>query len=264
MYLKSRPRKSLSVISTLVLVLFLMTACQSNKEFKKDEQIAVQNDEGNSDSNAMQGLNPKLKLMTNPSPVILTGLNEHRLVGIYKTIIDSSNKGIRKWSSYLHSGYADSETIAHFMPGLDILYGFNLINLSHYNLKTEKSNLLFNHPVLIKTLYYPSFLQDSLNKLPVNRNYFLISVYDEDSNKDSLLNRKDLRRFYYFSDSTTTKIDLLPKFYSIVKSQYDSKNDIMYLFANADLNKNGSIETIEPMHIFYIDLKSPKQSKRMY
>jgi len=144
------------------------------------------------------------------------------------------------------------------------LYGFNLLNIAHYDMKSEKLKFLFDRPALVKTLYYPSTVQDSIDKKPINRDYYLISVYDEDTNKDTLINRKDLRKFYYFDASCTIKTQLVPNDYSVVRSQYDYKNDVMYIFAKQDTNKNGTGDIKEPTHIFWIDLKAPFKAKKMY
>jgi hypothetical protein len=150
------------------------------------------------------------------------------------------------------------------MPGIDILFGYNLLNIAHYDLKQEKGNFLFNHPVLVKTFYYPSFEQDSIDKQPINRNFYLVSVYDEDTNKDTLINKNDLRRFYLFDSSCIVKTQIIPTNYSVIRSQYDSKNDIMYIFARLDENKNGTQDKSEPVNVFWFSLKAPSKAKRLY
>jgi hypothetical protein len=150
------------------------------------------------------------------------------------------------------------------MPGIDLLYGYNLLNVGHYDVKTEKLNFLFDRPVLVKSLYYPSFEQDSIDKKPIDRNYFFVSAYDSDTNGDTLINKSDLRRLYYFNADCTEKIQLLPAQYSAMRSQYDYGNDVMYVFARHDENNDGKAEKNEPIHIFWIDLKSPVLSKRLY
>jgi hypothetical protein len=118
--------------------------------------------------------------------------------------------------------------------------------------------------VLVKSLYYPSFVQDSLYKKPITRNYYLVSAYDVDTNRDTLLNKKDLRRFYYFNATCSEKIQLLPPDYSVVRSEYDPKNDVMYIFARHDDNANGIIDRKEPLHIFWLSLTKPAAAKRLY
>jgi hypothetical protein len=41
-------------------------------------------------------------------------------------------------------------------------------------------------------------------------------------------------------------------------------NDVMYLFARHDANRNGMAEKKEPLHIFWLNLKSPMKATRMY
>lgn len=257
------------IFSLLIVFCF---SCSSKRTDTKDEQIVAINtieDETPNDSasNSISGNVAMSQIPTFPNNIILTGLVNHRLVSIYKqrqqgntTIVDD----IRQKVSYSEYEGSDNVEYTHYMPGIDILSGYKLLNISHYDFTLEKQNLFFNKPVLIKTLYYPSFEQDSINKIAVNRNYYLVSVYDEDTNKDTVINKKDLRHFYYFDETATTKTILLPKDYSVMRSQYDYGKDIMYLFAKLDVNKNGIIDKNEPLHIFWIDLKNPQKGKRLY
>jgi len=124
--------------------------------------------------------------------------------------------------------------------------------------------MIFPKPVLVRTLYYPAFSKDTLNYSPVVRNYYLISAYDQDTNKDGFINIKDLRRFYYFSLDASQKQLLVPANYTVYKSEYDPANDYMYVLAQLDENNNGNIEEKEPVQIFWINLKDPMQAGKLY
>lgn len=257
-------------ISTIFLVTFCIIACSKKNDKQSEEQIAISSTtdlENNNDSllNSVSGNLTMKQISTFPNKVILTGLNDHRLVSVYKSKAIKSKTENAIISSYSYDNdESGDESSEHFMPGIDILFGYNLLNIAHYDLKLETGNFLFNHPVLVKTLYFPSFIQDSLDNQPINRNYYLASVYDEDTNKDSLINKNDLRRFYHFDSSCKEKKHLIPSDYSVVRSQYDSKNDIMYVFARHDENKNGTHDKSEPVRIFWFSLKSPDIAKLLY
>jgi hypothetical protein len=251
---------------TIFFSALVLLSCSSGKKDFKEEQIVVvasDNDTESSGQDTSTAVNLTLaQIQTKPSSVILTGLPNHRLVTVYH-----SQKGYDKYSriSSYGSSYGEEETGHwHYMPGIDLLSGYNLLNVAHYDMLTGQTNYLFQHPVLINSLYYPSFYQDSLDKKPVNRNYYLVSVYDNDSNKDSLINRKDLRHLYCFDAACKQKTNLLPTNYSVMRSQYDPQNDAMYLFATFDANNNGYIETKEPQHVFWFSLNNPMPAKRMY
>jgi hypothetical protein len=259
-----------AVLLSLVLSLInLSYSCNRQRADLKDEQIRIGLSDtltaGNSQIPAEPGLDSTGGITAYPNSVILTGLAEHRIVTIYRIKAGHNAqerlKFFRGSSDYYTS---DGDESGYYMPGIDILYGFNLVNLAHYNMRTEKMNLLFQKPVLVKTFYYPSFVLDSIDKKPIVRNYFLVSVYDEDTNKDTLINRKDLRRIYSFDADCQSKIRLVPENYSVVRSQYDSQNDVMFLFARKDVNRNGTIDEEEPMNIFWINLKSPNSAKLIY
>lgn len=248
-----------------------LLACSSKKTGEKDEQLRVSaTDTVSVDTTAGNSIHGNLtlsQLNTTPHKVILTGLPQHRLITVYKIQPPKKPKEIDRFSSYSESYYHDYEAKdyqTHFMPGIDLQFGYNLVNIAHYDLLTEKMNYLFDQPVLIKSLYYPSFEQDSLHKKPINRDYYLVSVYDADTNADTLVNRRDLRRIYHFNASANVKTQLIPSDYSVQHSQYDSQNDVMYIYARKDANKNGMADKDEPVHVFWISLKTPGPAKRMY
>jgi hypothetical protein len=152
----------------------------------------------------------------------------------------------------------------HFMPGLSIVYGYNMVNVSHYDSETQSQKNFFEKPVLIKNLYYPSFSKDTLNYKPVDRDYYMVSVYDEDTNKDGFINVRDLRRFYLLDTHGENKKPLVPVSYSVFKSEYDPANDFMYVFAKQDENEDGKADELEAIHVFWIDLTNPERAGRVY
>jgi hypothetical protein len=263
--------KQLFLLILLNLSLLLLVGCSTKNGEVNDEQIKIQDNEKTNQAdtvfaNTIKGNLSLNQIASKPHTVILTGLEEHRLVTVYR------NQSVPK-SEYDYSlskrSYDDANTYQrereeHFMPGIDLIYGYNLLNIAHYDFITEKLNFLFDRPVLVKSLYYPSFVQDSLYKKPINRNYFLVSVYDTDTNQDTLISRSDLRRFYYFNATCSERIQLVSAEYSVERSEYDPKNDVMYVFARLDIDKNGKTEKKEPLHIFWISLKQPEKAKRLY
>lgn len=246
-------------------------SCNRHSEFKDKERISVsseiEQEEGtDSTANSIAGNLTIDQMSTTPNSVILTGLPEHRFITIYKSKAENNKSNDPSKSReyyYSYDGY-EYNNESHFMPGLDIQYGYNLLNLAHYDMKTGKTNVLFKRSALIKTFYYPSFEQDSINKVPVTRNYYLISVYDEDTNKDKIVSRKDLRKFYYLDAGCNTKTQLIPDGYCVMRSQYDAGNDAMFIYAKYDQDKNGAVDKKEPLHLFSVDLKNPTLARRMY
>jgi hypothetical protein len=117
---------------------------------------------------------------------------------------------------------------------------------------------------IVRTLYFPGVLKDSLNKKEISRNFFLVSAYNEDTNHDSLINNKDFRRFFYIDILNETQVSLLPNHFSAIRSSYDFKNDVMTIRARKDENINGVLEKTEPVSIFLLDLKNPTVLKQIY
>ncbi|MFM7856816.1 MAG: hypothetical protein ACKO96_34035, partial [Flammeovirgaceae bacterium] len=73
-----------------------------------------------------------------------------------------------------------------------------------------------------------------------------------------------LRRLYLFNINGERKKALIPEEYSVFKSEYDSDNDFMFVFAQLDSNSNGRQDDGEPIHIFWIDLKDPSNTGRQF
>ena len=262
-----------TTIIPLLITFYVFTGCSGNRLSEIGFAVSPRNE--NNEENKVDGISKdSLNLMTKPSSVLLTGNPRYRLTTIYKINYKRNNYN-RDSTSFIgsndfHYNYGDIGTTQgnqwnyNLVPGLEAVYGYNLVNVSHYDTETLKRKDFFPKPVLIKTLYYPSFSKDTLNHNPVTRNYCMVSVYDDDTNKDGFINMKDLRRFYYFDVNAENKRPLIPVNYSVYKSEYDPANDFMYVFAQLDGNGNGIAEDREEIHIFWIDLKNPEKTGRHY
>jgi len=258
-------RRVRTLISVLTLVC-LITSCSRGKQEQKGFQVRSENNEVEQESELKED---SLNFETQPNGVLLTGVSNVRLTTIYKVNFykDKKTTFIGSNSFYYEYRYEKSEGNNwnnNLMPGIGAIYGYNMVNVSHYDIKENKQKNFFEKPVLIKTLYYPAFSKDTLNHQPVNRKYFIISAYNEDTNKDGFINQKDLRRIYLFDINGEKQKALIPENYSVFKSEYDPDNDFMYVFAQLDKNKNGQRDEGEPIHIFWINLKDPTQTGKLY
>jgi hypothetical protein len=245
----------------------LITACSNEK--LEEKGFSVDAIAENSETGEVDGLNrDSLKFETRPSEVLLTGIPNIRLTTVYKVNFNKKNQTTFIGSNDFYYDYAESDAANnwnnHIMPGVTAVYGYNMVNISHYSIAENKQKNFFEKPVLIKTLYYPSFSKDTLNYKPVNRQYFMVSVYNDDTNKDGFINLKDLRRIYLFDINGESPKALVPENYSVFQSTYDSDNDFMYVFAQLDANHNGKRDENEPIHIFWIDLKDPNKTGQLY
>lgn len=260
----------LLALGILIIALFFSwKSCTKNQI--EDKGFAVNNSqtsERNQDE-IVEGLSKdSIKFETRPSNVLLTGISNIRLTSLYKV-----NLNKRDGTTFIGSNnylYNDTELgqgnnwNGNLIPGLEGVYGYNFVNVSHYDIQNYKKKEFFEKPVLIKTLYFPSFSKDTLNYRAVKRNYFLVSVYNDDTNKDGFINQKDLRRFYLFDSNGDRQKELVPPNYSVFKSEYDFDNDFMFVFAQLDKNNNGQIDDNEPVNIFWVDLKDPNKTGRQY
>lgn len=187
-----------------IIGLTLLISCTPKRKFQKGFQ--VNNIEENSEISKIDGLDKdSLKFETRPGGVLLTGVPNVRLTSIFKvnykkdkkTTFIGSNNFITKEENYEYNPTNANIWNNHVLPGFEAVYGYNFVNISHYEIKENKQKLFFEKPVLIKTFYFPSFTKDTLNNKPVNRNYFIVSLYNDDTNKDGFINANDLRRIFY-------------------------------------------------------------------
>ena len=70
------------------------------------------------------------------------------------------------------------------MAGFETIYGDEMVNVSLFDVEKQEQKLFFEKPVLIENVYYPSATRDTLQNKNVNRNFYMISCYDEDTDKD--------------------------------------------------------------------------------
>ncbi len=254
------------IISTLILI---TTGCKEDHLEEKGFQVSPTS-EATEEDRATWINQDSLKFDTRPSNVLLTSDPNIRVTTIYKVNFNKERKATFIGSNSYYGNYTEivntigNEWNYNFMPGLSAVYGYNMVNISHYDIATNKQKNFFENPVLIKTFYFPAYSKDTLNFKPVSRNYFMISVYNEDTNKDGFINLKDLRRLFLFDINGDKQKALVPENYSVLKSEYDQENDFMYVFAKLDENQNGQLEDSEPIHIYWIDLKDPGKSGRQY
>jgi hypothetical protein len=219
---------------------------------------------------------------TRPGAVLLTGIKKLRLTPVF--LVNFNPKTRESWVGtirhhYTYDDYSESFeygslpdgrpkrlAVQHgnYLPGLEVVNGFRMVNIMHSNLETGQNSRVFSNPVLIHNLYFPSTTLDSILGIPVFRNYCLVSVFDEDTNKDGLLNAKDFRRFFYISPENGQIQPLLNRNYSVLGSDYDAFNDYMIVKAKLDENQNGLMEINDPVHLYWIDLKDPLHRGRLY
>ncbi|WP_153795810.1 hypothetical protein [Foetidibacter luteolus] len=248
--------------------LLLLFSCAPKKPVK-EESIPISEIEAPGQADSSKGLATSksfTQINTAPNTVILTGMNNIRLFSVYKTgSRQDNNLAYDEGTSYYDNGENDNQegNYKYFMPGIDIIPGYNLLNIGHYQVDKDSLSYFFEKPVLIKTLYFPGVKKDSLDKKEVSRDFFLVSVYNADTNNDSLISNKDLRRFFFIDALNRTRISLLPEGYSAVRSSYDYKNDMMFIYTRQDANNNGTAERTEPVHIFLLNFKNPAVLKRL-
>ena len=209
-------------------------------------------------------------LIVRPGGVLLTVLSDIRLTPVYKVNFSDDDETPYTGSTEFHFKYDEEDPDnhqnwnGHLFPGFEAVYGFNMVNVSHYDFATKSTKNLFPQNVLVGTLYYPAFTKDTVNGALVERKFMMVSAYTADTNKDGFINLKDLRSMYLFNMQGEMQNRVVPEGYSVYKSEYDQANDCMYIHAQFDENKNGMRDPSEPTHVFWINLNNPAGTGRVY
>ncbi len=261
--------KTATIVLLFCISILLMSGCSGQQSFDKGFPVSPETQSVSKED--IHGIyQDSISIKTRPGSVLLSAFPEYRLTPIYKLNFNKSDEHYFTGSNYYYRNYSEigytqgNQWHYNFMPGLNAVYGYNMVNVALKDVQSQKQTLLFDKHVLIKTLYIPSISKDTLNQKPVKRNYYLVSVYDEDTNNDAYISQKDLRRFYLFDLDGNCIANLVPENYSVISSQYDYANDMMYVYAQLDENKNGQREETEPVHIFWIDLNNPDSNGQQY
>lgn len=256
----------IALLSLSLILMFVSRSCDSRPASEKGFAV----DRGTSDDSGSGDPSDTLEFATRPYGVLLTKEERYRLIPIFKLNYNKRSKRYFTGSTKFYRSYGegDSEEInnwnGNYMPGFEAAYGYNMVNLSQFDVEQKEDRSFFEEPVLINTVYFPALSRDTLNGEPVLRDYYMISVNDEDINADGFLNRKDLRRFYHFNRTTVEKTILIPENHSVLSSEYDYANDHMYVYSRVDENDNGQMEEGEPIELWWIDLAQPENRGRAY
>lgn len=243
--------------------------------YDKDPYVDVYREDPAENDSILKANNAELTLR--PLRVIFTGYPQYALLPMLKVRYDDDGSPYTNDIEYNELSYRnenDYEELRNkadyynmhnnIVAGFGAIYGDDLMNILITNNTTGERKMLFEQPVRIKNFYYPSPLTDVLANKPVKRQYYMVSCYDEDTNKDGYINRDDLRRFYLFSLDGKPVRALIEKNYGVVGSDYDYVNDLLFVYAYLDSNNNGKIDAKDPKHIFRIDLKKPETTSVVY
>ncbi len=259
--------KNIQLFWSVMVMATLGVACGDNELEQKG--FSVPSTDGKIATSPKKGINKdSLDFATRPGNLLLTGFSEYRITPVYMVNYNPRTESYFIGSNNTHSSYSnwgeDNNWNYNFMPGFEAVYGYNMVGASLFYAPENRAIEFFKEPVLIKTLYFPTTSKDTLMGTPVLRDFYMISVYNEDTNKDGFINLNDLRRLFWFNVSGEKQEALVPENYSVLKSEYDPYLDRMIITAQFDTNNNGQRDQSEPEHIFWVDLKNPHSTGVLY
>ena len=148
------------ILIVLLLGLFSISCLDDEIEKKGFQVNEITEDESGQKIVGLQI--DSLQLEIQPKEVLLTFNAEHRLTPIYKVNYDKKTK--RPWTgavahhtSWNYNTEDGNDWNGHFMPGFEIVYGYNFVNVSHYNNATKRENKLFLNEVLCVLVMFCGF-----------------------------------------------------------------------------------------------------------
>lgn len=122
--------------------IYLISGCSNGKLEEKGFQVSATSD---SAEDTETGVNAdSMKINTRPSNVLLTGVSNIRLATIYKVNLNKRDNSTFIGSNSFHYRYEEATGNSgnnwnnNLMPGLEAVYGYNMVNISHYDIKENK------------------------------------------------------------------------------------------------------------------------------
>lgn len=251
-------------LTKICLVFLTIQSCDGGRDMSKNRTLLdnpVEDFEGVTCDTS--------KIIIQPGHVLITGIKNVRLTPIFRATKNQRNDRIYYGRVSQHFYYNDESSLGdnfnnNLLPGFTTVFGYNMVNVSLFDYTQKQSKNLFDNPVLINNLYYPSDTKDTLRHKAILRDYFMVSVYDKDTNKDKIIDDKDLRHFYLFDKGGELKGSPIPESYNVKKSEFDAENDVMFIYAQLDSTSAGETNDIDPIHVFWINLADPSQNGRLY
>ncbi len=255
--------------SAAVISIFIITSCSRSEKFEKGFSVYDQDYSSDREFEPEGFHFDSVRMQIKTNGLLLTANKAYHLATNFR--VNYSNDGERHFTGTVDHHYAYHEDLergdnwhSHIIPGFSAAHGFNLLGLGLICVDSNVKRNFFEKPVLIRTVYYPAVDQDTVRGKAVKRNYYMISVYDEDTNRDSVVNLKDIRHFYLFNEAGHRIKAIVPQNSSVSHAKYDPANDYLFVYTQLDKNANGQIEETDPTQLYWIDLKNPERGGLAY
>ena len=257
--------KNLIFICSILIILFKTGNVLSNNNIFNVNNIEIENVTPNSREiqvnkafqKAFDQLINRLLLKKDYQKFKNLSFDQVKKLVSYYQIINTDTKNIEK-NNFFVNVFFDRERVHNFFYSNNILFSdiidtevilFPLLNIEK-KIFIYSQNYFYdnwNNQELDYLAQYTLPVENIENYLDGTTHCFISHIHED-----------------HFDLNARKKTSLIPKNYSVLSSQYDYLNDFMYVKAKHDTNGNGKRDITEPIHIFWISLKDPKQGKRAY
>lgn len=246
--------KPISAISIcFILISFFSTACG-----KKQPKVVHSN---SLESDGSSILNDTTKIQVANLPVSFDSTNVLLHISGFVDTDEINKSDKNKITSSVGKGinkYEQSYFYANELPNNDCIRGW-FSNIYFDNLSDNKQQLLTNDALFISDAYY-------FRKLGKNKglHYILYSVYDKDSNKDGIVDKKDLSSKYLSKLDGSNFKKITPEGHDFVNGIFEDKSNRYYFITLEDINKDGFFNKNDKYNYYYIDFTDETYSIKTY
>ena len=127
-----------------------------------------------------------------------------------------------------------------------------LSNLKIQHIDSTSIKTLTDKPVEIHTVTY---LEDISKKL--NKGILVYTLVDDDTNRDRKIDSNDIKTLYISEINGNNFVKVSADLEELIDWNTIEVQNRLYFRTIEDINKNGSFDTNDLVHYYYVDLKNP-------
>jgi hypothetical protein len=135
----------------------------------------------------------------------------------------------------------------------------NLHNLKFENIKSEKTSLLTNKNIRIKSVRFLKQIYDQTKE-----QFLVYRVLDKDTNRDKKLDDDDISSLYLSHIDGTKFTKLTAEFHELIDWEALTIRNRLYFRSIEDSNKNGDFDKADTVFYQFIDLSDKEWKVKHY
>jgi len=210
-------------------VIYPKDGISENKELKKDSTLIEIAD---------------LPIHIDSTKYLIHPIGEYRIYRSRGDYFSSSSYGS---GSFSISGYRRNEITG------------NLYNLKFEEIESEKTRMLTDKNIRIKSVRFLSEIYDVTNE-----QFLVYRILDKDTNLDGKLNDSDISTLYISNIDGTSFNKLTPEFHELIDWEALAIKNRLYFRSIEDSNKNGDFDKEDKISYQFINLSDKEWKVKPY